>query len=241
MLLEDLVDHNLLTEHAPGRYRLHDLLRAHARTLATAADPGPERDGAWTGCCTTTRTPRRAPRTPSPAFPGPNRTAPAPAHSPALSDPDAARAWLRTEHPNLEAAFTHARTHALDGHTVALAAGLADILLTDGPWPAPSTLHHAAAEAAERLAEPAGQATALTDLGRAWIQTGDFPGAGEAFTRAWEIYRELGHRAGEGTTLIEPGPVCSSRPANVPVPSPTSTRALEIYRETGHRLGEATR
>ena len=33
MLLEDLVDHNLLTEHAPGRYRLHDLIREHARTL----------------------------------------------------------------------------------------------------------------------------------------------------------------------------------------------------------------
>jgi len=36
MLLEDLVDHNLLTEHAPGRYRLHDLIRAHACTLAAA-------------------------------------------------------------------------------------------------------------------------------------------------------------------------------------------------------------
>ena len=33
-LLEDLVDHNLLIEHALGRYRLHDLLRAHARALA---------------------------------------------------------------------------------------------------------------------------------------------------------------------------------------------------------------
>ena len=31
--------------HAPGRYRLHDLLRAHARTLA-AADPAPEREAA---------------------------------------------------------------------------------------------------------------------------------------------------------------------------------------------------
>ena len=38
-LLEDLVDHNLLIAHTPGRYRLHDLIRAHARTLA---DTGPE-------------------------------------------------------------------------------------------------------------------------------------------------------------------------------------------------------
>jgi DNA-binding SARP family transcriptional activator len=33
-LLEDLVDHNLLRESSPGRYRLHDLVRAHARALS---------------------------------------------------------------------------------------------------------------------------------------------------------------------------------------------------------------
>lgn len=32
-LLEDLVDHNLLIAHAPNRYRLHHLVRAHARVL----------------------------------------------------------------------------------------------------------------------------------------------------------------------------------------------------------------
>ncbi|HEX3650627.1 MAG TPA: BTAD domain-containing putative transcriptional regulator [Pseudonocardiaceae bacterium] len=32
-LLEDLVDHNLLVPHAPGRYRMHDLIRLHARAV----------------------------------------------------------------------------------------------------------------------------------------------------------------------------------------------------------------
>ena len=40
-LLADLADHNLLITHAPGRYRLHDLIRAHARTLA-ATNPAPD-------------------------------------------------------------------------------------------------------------------------------------------------------------------------------------------------------
>jgi hypothetical protein len=44
-LLEDLVDHNLLIAHAPGRYRLHDLVRAHAHALA-ASDPADDRDAA---------------------------------------------------------------------------------------------------------------------------------------------------------------------------------------------------
>jgi Transcriptional regulatory protein, C terminal/NB-ARC domain len=37
--LEGLYDQHLLIELAPGRYRLHDLLREHARALADADDP----------------------------------------------------------------------------------------------------------------------------------------------------------------------------------------------------------
>ena len=37
--LADLYDQHLLTEPAPGRYQLHDLLREHARTLAAADSP----------------------------------------------------------------------------------------------------------------------------------------------------------------------------------------------------------
>ena len=37
--LEALYDQHLITEPAPGRYRLHDLLREHARALAAADDP----------------------------------------------------------------------------------------------------------------------------------------------------------------------------------------------------------
>jgi len=44
-LLEDLLDHNLLIQQAPGRYQLHDLIRLHARTLADY-DPAPHRDAA---------------------------------------------------------------------------------------------------------------------------------------------------------------------------------------------------
>ena len=37
--LEGLYDQHLITEPARGRYRLHDLIREHARTLAAADDP----------------------------------------------------------------------------------------------------------------------------------------------------------------------------------------------------------
>ncbi|MGH3120582.1 MAG: BTAD domain-containing putative transcriptional regulator, partial [Streptosporangiaceae bacterium] len=44
-LLQDLVDDNLLAEPAAGRYRMHDLIRAHTRTLA-GQDPEGDRRAA---------------------------------------------------------------------------------------------------------------------------------------------------------------------------------------------------
>ena len=38
-LLDELYDHDLVTEPAPGRYLLHDLLREYARALAAGATP----------------------------------------------------------------------------------------------------------------------------------------------------------------------------------------------------------
>ena len=50
-LLQDLVDHNLLAEPTPGRYRMHDLIQRHARTLAaheTHAHSSAAVEGCWT-------------------------------------------------------------------------------------------------------------------------------------------------------------------------------------------------
>ena len=44
--LEALYDHYLLTEPAWGRYRMHDLIREHARALADRLDPDRDRDQA---------------------------------------------------------------------------------------------------------------------------------------------------------------------------------------------------
>ncbi|HVV25286.1 MAG TPA: helix-turn-helix domain-containing protein, partial [Pseudonocardiaceae bacterium] len=44
-LLENLVDHNLLFSHVPGRYQMHDLIRAHARTQV-ATDSAADRAAA---------------------------------------------------------------------------------------------------------------------------------------------------------------------------------------------------
>ena len=236
-LLENLVDHNLLIAYAPGRYRLHDLLRIHARTQA-AADPVPEREAAEGRLLHYYAHTAQSASVSIARDPRPQPVSPAPAHIPTLTGQDAARTWLRAEHSNLDAAFIHASTHSLDEHVIALAAGLIEILQTDGPWPRALEIHQAAVETTARLGRPAAHANALTDLGRVQRLTGDFPGADDALTRALEIYRALGDRLGEAYALTELGRL-RYLTGDLHSSSETLNEALKVYGALGNRLGEA--
>jgi tetratricopeptide (TPR) repeat protein len=236
-LLQHLVDHNLLTESPPGRYRMHDLIRAHARSR-TGADPAPECDAALdrllhyyahtaqTASVPLARHPRGAP------------SGPTPAHAPVLLDVDAARDWLRAEYPNLDAAYTHATVHDLHEHAIVLAAALAEILRTEGRWTRALEVHQGAAEIAARQGRPAACAAALTELGRVRRLTGDFPGTVDALTRALELCREAGSDVGRAYVLTELGRVRQVT-GDLPGAIHAHTRALEIFRDAGDLDGQA--
>ena len=234
-LLEDLVDHNLLSEYVPGRYQLHDLLRVRARDLA-AADP--EREAAVDRLLHYYAHTAQSASVLIARYPRCRPIAPAPDHAPVIPDPDTARTWLRTEQPNLDAGFTHALTHGLDTHAIALAAGLAEILQADGPFIHALEIRQSAAEIAERSGHPAAHANALTDLARMGQVTGDYPGADAALTRALEIYRAHGNRLGEANALTDLGKV-RSLTGDFAGAGVALTHGLEIYRAHGNRLGEA--
>jgi DNA-binding SARP family transcriptional activator len=236
-LLEDLVDHNLLIAYAPGRYRLHDLVRAHARALAST-DPEPDRDSALDRLLHYYAHTAQSASILIARYPRPAPDGPAPAHVPALSGADGARAWLRAERDNLEAASAHARAHALDGPAIALAAGLAVILRTDGPRTRALDLHQAAVEAAERHGRPAAHADALIDLATVRRLTGDLAGAANALSQALEIHRATGERDGEAAALTDLGGV-RQMTGDLAGALDALSRALEIYRATGRRPGEA--
>ena len=236
-LLEDLVDHNLLTAYAPDRYRVHDLLRAHARALADT-DLAPEREAAVDRLLryyahTAQNASIRIAR-----YPRPDPHTPAPAHAPVLSDSEAARAWLRSERDNLEAAHTHAQTTARYDHALPLAAGLAEILRTDGPLTRALDLHQAAADTAERHGHPADHADALMDLGRVQYLSGDLPGARSAHEQALETYRAIDDRRGEANALTDLGRVWQLI-GDLPGAGDAHGQALEIYRAIGDRHCEA--
>lgn len=235
-LLQNLVDHNLLTEYRPGRYRLHDLLRARARTLA-ATDPQAERDDAVDRLLNYYAHTARNASIPTARYTRPVPDGAAPAHIPALPDPAAALAWLRIERENLEAAFGYARVSNLHQHFLALSWGLAEILTADGPFNQPLPLLEATAGTAVRLGHRAAYATALTDLGRVRRHMGDLPAARDALTRALDLHRAHGNHLGEAATLDELGDV-RFQLGEMGAAADALTSALEIYRLVGDRRGE---
>jgi DNA-binding SARP family transcriptional activator len=235
-LLEDLLGHGLVDARAPGRYRLHDPIRVHARGLA-ATDAGHATAlerllhyyayTAQSASISIARQPRHRPEGATPD------------HLPVLSDPEAARDWLRAERANLEAALAHADTSGLQRRAVELSAGLAEILLSDGPFTRALEVHRAAAGTAEHHAHPAARATALTDLGRACSLNADYSGASEAYTCAVEIHHSLGNRQGEAYVLAELGRT-RTLAGDYAGAGDALVRALDLCRVLGDRGGEAT-
>jgi DNA-binding SARP family transcriptional activator len=197
-LLEDLVDHNLLVQHTPDRYRMHDLIRLHARALARQDT---DHDATLARLLDHyQRTAARAEYLVTP-FPGPEVPVPA------LSGRDAAWEWLRTERPNLLAALQHVTGRDDAGRVIALTAGLATLLHVDGPWTQAISLHTVAAATAHRVGDHSGRAHALTRLGDARRATGDFSGAIRDLHEAWTLARELDDRRAQANALTRLGQI----------------------------------
>jgi class 3 adenylate cyclase/tetratricopeptide (TPR) repeat protein len=233
--LEALYDQYLLTELAQGRYRMHDLIREHARTLATRLDPGDDRDHAIARLLDyyqhVTDLVRQAPIVPVAGT--------IPAAVPTLADRDKAMAWIRAERANLTACLDFATATGQQARIIALTAGLAGLLRLDGPWAEAITREAAAVRAAQHLGDRVGQATALHDLGIARRLTGDYPGAAQDLKDALGIYQDLGDRPGQASALNNLG-VVRRLTGDYPGATQALEDALAIYQNLGDRVGETS-
>ncbi|MFE9007404.1 ATP-binding protein [Streptomyces sp. NPDC007875] len=236
--LETLYTDHLIEEPTPRRYRLHDLLREYARTLATH-DPTETRTQATHRLLTYyTHTAQTADHhlndTPYPH----THPATAPHVAPNLTTREQALAWMRTEHPNLTACAHHTTTHTQPTHLIPLADAMAAYLHQQGPWDQAITLHQTAAATAHHTNDALGEADALRNLGRVRYLTGDYAGAGELAGQARELYRTLGHRHGEAHVLRDTG-VVRYLTGDYAGAGELAGQARELYRTLGDRLGEA--
>lgn len=233
--LESLYDSYLLTEPVRGRYRFHDLIREHARTL-TAADPPVETDAATdrmlnyylhTASAACRHVARRQPDV---------RVDP-PLTAPDLADRKAAVAWLDSERHNLQAVADQAGERDRPGFVIAISGVMHGYLTSSGHWDQALTLHGAALEAVRRTDDRAGEPRALTGLGIVQRLTGDAPSALVNFARAVDACRELGDRAGEGAALNELG--VTQQALGDPAAVTSMSMAVDIFRGLGDLSGEA--
>jgi tetratricopeptide (TPR) repeat protein len=199
--LDDLFGQHLLTEPAPGRYLLHDLLREHARglaadVLADAVDA--ERLLDYYAYAAATAGRHIATRTALEGRPPPGSP---PGYVPDLTTVGQAAEWLETERPNLHAAVDKAIATDMPMHAVAIAGAIGGFLRGHGYFAQAAGLHQTALAAARQAADRPGQASAYDELGfMAWLG-GDNKSAATSFRQASTLYRELGDWVGEANAI----------------------------------------
>jgi transcriptional regulator with XRE-family HTH domain/tetratricopeptide (TPR) repeat protein len=197
--LEALYDRYLLTEPVPGRYRMHDLIREHARTLADRHDLGDDQDQAFTRLLDYYQ---QAASFAQALSAGQASTLRRPGSVSPLAGQEEALAWARTERVSLFACLEYVTRTGQHARIVALTAGSAGLLRRDGPWAEARALHTTALESARHLGDRPGQAMTLGNLGSICELTGDYPAAGRAHEEALELCRDLGDPVGQARSLL---------------------------------------
>jgi tetratricopeptide (TPR) repeat protein len=240
-LLDDLMEAHLLQEAAPGRYQIHDLVRAFATRVGSAELAAADARAAVTRLLdyhlATAATaadvlyPAERSRRPRVAAPG--------RELPALPDQAAAGAWLDREHANLLALAAHAAEHGWPTHVSHLSQTLARHLQTRAQITDAETLHRHAEAASRQAADKPGQAYALSHLATICGHLGRHHEARAQLSEAAALHRETGSRAGEARAANNLG-VAHAALGDYPAAIVEHERALALFRCTGDRSGEAT-
>jgi DNA-binding SARP family transcriptional activator len=189
-VLERLADAHLLETPAPGRYRMHDLLRLYARELAAQRHPEPERAAALTRAlgfyAATTWGTLAVLR------PGDYRLAQADDgwrnRGLELADEHSALAWLEAERVNLLAAIQQATTGIPNELATQLAHALFGFLWVRGHWDDWVRVSQLALAAAQRTGDCAAQAHTHNDLGLAHYRQGRYEQALACHKEGWPSF-----------------------------------------------------
>jgi tetratricopeptide (TPR) repeat protein len=241
--LEGLYDDHLIAEHPGDRYRLHDLLRDYARSLADEGDhmnqtEAVQRISGYYLAALAEVNEQLARGGATVAEPPRGQGGQAALEIPSMETRTSALGWLESERPNVLACIEQADNLALHDTVVSLAAAMAPFLRQAGPWDQAVGLHRTAAEAARRLGDQKAAADALAELGVVRRFMANYAEATAVLKEAVDLYAAAGDRLGQANTLNQVGIVCYLTADNQAAEQ-AQAQALEIYRELGDRLGQA--
>jgi tetratricopeptide (TPR) repeat protein/transcriptional regulator with XRE-family HTH domain len=238
--LEQLYDQHLVTEPAPGRYVLHDLVREHARALAADDDPAESAAAAgrlldyYLHTTMAASTHIHAPRITTTSLP-PARP---PECAPQLATQAQARAWLEAERANLHAAVGYAAATGQPRYARLIPAAMAGFLHNQGHWDQCRALLQDAVAAARQDGDRPGEGQILLLLGLTQLPRDDVAGAAASFRQALAVYGELGDRSGQGDALNGLG-FAHAMAGDYAAAAACNRQALELLGGQINRRGQA--
>jgi DNA-binding SARP family transcriptional activator/Tfp pilus assembly protein PilF len=239
-VLIELTNAHLLTEHVPGRYVFHDLLRAYATELALATDSGPERR--WAQCraldhylhtahaATLLLNPYRYLISINPASAGTR-----PEH---VVDRHQAMSWLTAECSALLAAVHQAATNGFEAHAWQIAWAITNYLDRHGRWYDLANVQNTALAAAERSGDRRGQACVHHGLAFVYRQMNRLEDTMTHSREALRLFSALHDLTGQAHSEINLG-VLFEKQGDYKQALFHAERALHLYLSANHLGGQA--
>ncbi|MDG4809441.1 BTAD domain-containing putative transcriptional regulator [Micromonospora sp. WMMD1120] len=239
-LLAELAHAHMVTEHTPGRYAMHDLLRAYAVERADSEEDGAERlavthrmvDHYLGGAhlADLRLHPHRDPIRLPAAAPGVTVAV--------IADREAAWTWFRQEYPVLLGLLRRAGDDGYDVHAWQLGWAMTTFLDRSGRWHDQAIVQQLALEAAGRIRDRDGQARAHRNISIARLRRGLHGEARDHLWHAVRLYRDLADQVGQARTLLNLGTVAEHR-GQPRLALRYAELAQRLFRAAGHRSGQA--
>ena len=239
--LADLVRANLVTEWAPGRFVMHDLLREYANELSMIHDSAADRRLAVHRILDHyLHTAYAADRLLHPRRDDPIALAPLPllVTPETLADYRDAVAWLATERQVLLSALRQAVSYGFDAHVWQLAWAVTTYFDRHGHWYDAAASHEEGLQAAQRLGDMQAQAIIHICLASAYGRLDRDDAANEQMRQALELYEVLGDQAGKAhahrtlTWVLD-------RQGHYREALTHAEQAVELFRIAGRPAGQA--
>jgi tetratricopeptide (TPR) repeat protein/transcriptional regulator with XRE-family HTH domain len=239
-VLRDLGRAHLIAEHAPGRYAMHDLLRAYAAEQAKDIDSDDDRREAVGRVLDHyLHTAAEAGLVLNPAKEKVVLTPPRPGSTPERpGDYPQAMAWFEEEHQVLLAAIALAADSGFDAHAWQMPWALASFLQIRGHRQDCAAVLRTATAAATRLGDTAAQALSGRLLALACTDVGDHAQAHSHFATSLTLYRQLGDRLGEASIHQGLGAL-AERQERFAEALRHAEQALVLYQSVGYKAAEA--
>jgi DNA-binding SARP family transcriptional activator/tetratricopeptide (TPR) repeat protein len=237
--LRQLAANCLLTEHLPGRFAFHDLLRLYAAETAVTTDSEEVRMAAT---CRAVdyylQSARAADRAIYAARPPITVPAPVPGSDPeTFAGHDVALAWFDQEYQVLLAVISLSAAQGLDTQAWHLPWAMESFFYRRAHWRDWASTQEVALAAAQRNGDRDAQAHAHRGIANAHIEIGAHDVAGQHLTRALRLREESGDVVGQARIHLDMARSTGLR-HNYTEYLAHARRGLDLSRSAGDTLGE---